>query len=117
VVAEAKATGASRPLLCICIAYTIRFARFEWDQNNLHKIRAHRIDREETGHALLNGPIPVSEQDIESERRFVYYGETQAGRLLAVIVTERGDNIRVVTAYDLDAGQKRDYLERRAQGE
>jgi hypothetical protein len=26
-------------------------------------------------------------------------------------------SIRVVTAYDLDAGQKRDYLKRRAQGE
>jgi hypothetical protein len=34
-----------------------------------------------------------------------------------VIVTERGESIRVVTAYDLDAGQKRDYLKRRAQGE
>jgi len=90
---------------------------FEWDQNNLNKIRAHRIDREETEQALLNDPIPVHEQDIEGERRFVYYGETQAGRLLAVVVTERGDKIRVVTAYDLDAGQKRDYLERRAQGE
>jgi hypothetical protein len=28
-----------------------------------------------------------------------------------------GESIRVVTAYDLDAGQKRDYLKRRAQGE
>src|SRR5712692_5564197 len=76
---------------------------FEWDQNNLNNIRAHRIDREETEQALLNDPIPVYEQDIEGERRFVYYGETQAGRSLAVIVTERGDKIRVVTAYDLDA--------------
>ena len=46
-----------------------------------------------------------------------YYSETNAGRLLAVIVTERGERIRVVTAYDLDAGQRRDYLNRRAQGE
>jgi uncharacterized DUF497 family protein len=74
---------------------------FDWDRNNLRKIRAHRIKREE----------------VESERRFVYYGETNAGRLLAVIVTERGDAIRVVTAYDLDAGQRRDYLKRRVQGE
>ena len=44
-------------------------------------------------------------------------GETNAGRFLAVIVTERGDKIRVVTAYDLDAGQRRDYIERRTQGE
>jgi len=90
---------------------------FEWDRNNLGKIRAHRIKREEAEQALINGPIPVYEQDVEGEVRFVYYGETDAGRLLAVIVTERGDRLRVVTAYDPDAGQKRDYFGRRAQGE
>jgi uncharacterized protein len=90
---------------------------FDWNPNNLRKIRAHRIEREETEQALLNDPIPIYEQDVEGERRFVYYGETDAGRLLAVIVTERGESIRVVTAYDLDAGQRRDYLNRRAHGE
>ena len=90
---------------------------FDWDRNNLGKIRAHRIKREETEEVLLNDPIPIYEQDVEGELRFVYYGETNAGRLLAVIVTERGERIRVVTAYDLDAGQRRDYLNRRTQGE
>lgn len=90
---------------------------FEWDGNNLRKIRAHGIKREEAEQVLLNSPIPIYEQDLEGEYRFVYYGETDAGRLLAVIVTERGSKIRVVTSYDLDAGQKRDYLDRRVQGE
>jgi uncharacterized DUF497 family protein len=90
---------------------------FEWDRNNLRKIRSHRIKREETEQALLNDPIPIYEQEVEGELRFVYYGETNAGRLLAVIVTERSDDLRVVTAYDLDASQRRDYLRRRAQGE
>lgn len=71
---------------------------FDWDWHNLRKIRAHQIKREDAEQALLNDPIPVYEQDVEGERRFVYYGETNAGRLLAVIVTERGGNIRVVTA-------------------
>ena len=39
--------------------------------------------------------------------RYVYYGETDSGRLLAVVLVERGEDIRVVTAYDLDAGQKK----------
>jgi hypothetical protein len=90
---------------------------FDWDRNNLRKIRAHKIMREEAEQALSNDPIPIYEQDVESECRFVYYGETDAGRLLAVIVTERGERIRVVTAYDLDAGQTRDYFKRRAEGE
>ena len=49
--------------------------------------------------------------------RYVYYGETDSGRLLAAVLVERGEKIRVVTAYDLDAGQKKDYLARRLRGE
>lgn len=47
----------------------------------------------------------------------MYYGETKAGRLLVVVVVERGELIRVVTAYDMDAGQKREYFVRRSRGE
>ena len=90
---------------------------FEWDRNNLRKIRGHRIEPEEAEQALINDPISVYEQDVNGDRRYVYYGETDARRLLAVIVTERGEKIRVVTAYDLDAGQRRDYFGRRAEGE
>lgn len=89
---------------------------FNWDRNNL-RIRAHGIKQEEAERTLVNDPILIYEQDVEGERRFVYYGETDAGRLLAVIIKEIGDDIRVVTAYDLDAGQKRDYIEKRAKGE
>ncbi|SPE30116.1 hypothetical protein SBA6_1210007 [Candidatus Sulfopaludibacter sp. SbA6] len=54
---------------------------------------------------------------MQGELRYVYYGETNSGKLLAVVMIERGEQIRVVTAYDLDAGQKRDYLARRLRGE
>jgi len=90
---------------------------FEWDRNNLRKILAHGIKREEAEEAPRNEAIPIYQQDVAGEDRFVYYGETDAGRLLAVIFTERGDRIRVVTAYDLDAGQRRDYVGRRLEGE
>ncbi len=90
---------------------------FEWERSNLRKIRAHRISRKEAEQALTNDAIPIYEQDLDGEQRFVYYGETDAGRLLAVIMTERTGKVRVITAYDLDAGQKRDYLTRRLRGE
>jgi len=67
--------------------------------------------------ALSSAPILIYEQDVQGEMRYVYYCETASGRLLAVVLVDRDDRIRVVTAYDLDAGQKRDYLARRAQGE
>ena len=47
----------------------------------------------------------------------MYYGETGAGQLLAIVLTESDDRIRVVTAYELTAGQKRDYFARRLRGE
>ena len=94
-----------------------RGAVFDWDKNNLRKIRAHRIKPEEVEQGLSNNPILIYEQDVQGEPRYVYYSESDSGRLLAVVLTERGGRIRVVTAYDLDAGQKRDYLARRVRGE
>ena len=90
---------------------------FEWDEKNVRKIRAHRVKPEEVEQGLSNDPIPIYEQNVQGELRYVYYCETDSGRLLAVVLTERGNRIRVVTAYDLDAGQKRDYLDRRLRGE
>lgn len=66
---------------------------------------------------LSSDPILVFEQDVEGEARYVYYGETESGRMLAVVLVERKEMVRVVTAYDLDSGQKKDYLGRRLRGE
>lgn len=85
---------------------------FDWDENNLRKIRKHRIKREEVEAALSSDPICIYEQDVGEEIRYIYYGETVKGRLLAIVITERHETIHVITAYDLDAGQKRDYLTR-----
>lgn len=90
---------------------------FEWDKFNLNKIRAHEVDVKEVEQALSISPILIYEQDSNDESRFVYYGETANLRFLAVVLTERNARIRVITAYELDAGQKRDYLERRLKEE
>ena len=54
-------------------------AVFDWDKNNLRKIRAHRIRPKKWKKALSNDPIPIYEQDVEGEVRYVYYGETEVG--------------------------------------
>jgi hypothetical protein len=51
---------------------------FDWDRNNLRKIRANRIKRDEAEQALITGPIPIYDQDVEGEPRFAYYGENDA---------------------------------------
>ena len=86
----------------------------EWDQDNLGKLLAQGIERQEIEQALDNNPIPVLEQDVEGDFSYVYYGETNAGRLLSVVVIESNDNARVITAGDLNADQRLDYLQRRA---
>ena len=87
---------------------------FDWDPSNLKKIGAHRVTVAEVEEALSREPILIYEQAADDEARYVYYGETERSRLLAIALTERDNKIRVITAYKLDAGQKRDYLERRA---
>ena len=79
---------------------------FDWDQHNLRKIKAHRITAVEVEQALSASPILIYGQDADGESRHVYYGETARLRLLAVVLTERKGRIRVITAYELDAGQK-----------
>jgi uncharacterized DUF497 family protein len=95
----------------------MKAAVFDWDQNNLKKIKAHRVTVAEVEQALGREPILIYEQDADGEARYVYYGQTERNRLIAIVLTERNNMIRVITAYGLDAGQKRDYLERRARGE
>ena len=90
---------------------------FDWDRHNLRKIKAHRLTRTEVEYALARDAIPIYEQDAEGEVRYVYYGETDRGRMIAIVFTERAEKIRVITAYDLDAGQKQDYLIRCQRGE
>jgi uncharacterized DUF497 family protein len=90
---------------------------FEWDRHNLRKIRAHRLTRAEVEDALSRDPILVYEQDAQDEIRYVYYSETPGKRMIAVVLTERGNKIRVITAYDLEAGQKQEYMTRRERGE
>ena len=91
--------------------------QFEWDGNNLRKIRAHRITQAEVEEAIQNDPLPFYEHDVDGELRIVYYSETVAGRMLAVVVVEHEEAVRVVTAYDLNARQRRQYLQRRFEGE
>ena len=86
---------------------------FDWDRHNLTKIKSHGLELVEGEQAPTSRQILVYEQDADGEARWVYYGETPKLRLLAVVVTERHGRIRLITAYELDAGQKRDYLERR----
>jgi uncharacterized DUF497 family protein len=87
---------------------------FEWDESNLQQISAQQIEQEEAEQALRNNPIPVIEQEIEGDLSYLYYGETNSGRLLSLMVLENKEAMRVIMASELNADQRRDYLLRRS---
>ena len=60
---------------------------FDWDQNNLQKIRAHRIKVAEVEQALSRESVLIDRRDRETERN----------RLRAVVLTERDTKLRVIT--------------------
>jgi uncharacterized DUF497 family protein len=47
------------------------------------------------------------------EDRFIIVGESQAGRMLLVAHTERGDTIRIISARTLTRAERKAYAEQR----
>ena len=73
---------------------------FEWDaEKAITNQRRHGLSFEEAATAfadpLSRSGIPTT---LEGEDRFVLVGETVRGRLVVVIHTVRGDNLRLISA-------------------
>jgi uncharacterized DUF497 family protein len=50
------------------------------------------------------------QEDDDDGHRFKLIGETDAGRILEMLVTPRGDALRVITAWDAPQNGKKAYL-------
>jgi len=74
---------------------------FDWDAANVAHIARHGITSTECEEAYYNGPLVIKHQRRKRERRRLCLGETNSGRLLAFVVTERRGKIRFVTAYPM----------------
>jgi uncharacterized DUF497 family protein len=77
-------------------------AEFDCDEANLSHIAAHEVSAEEAEQVLNNDPLELDVQHVQGEERFPAVGVTNNGRFLVVIVTERNQKVRVVTAYPAD---------------
>ena len=69
---------------------------FDWDAENRGHIALHEVRTMETEQVLQNNPVVMQYQEHDGEERVLVLGRTNAGRLLAVIYTERAEKIRVV---------------------
>ncbi len=87
---------------------------FEWDENkersNLHK---HRISFQEATTVFADPqsftiPDPLHS---EVENRLIILGRSYTGKLLVVVHTERGDNIRVISARAASKKERKTYEE------
>lgn len=88
---------------------------FDWDDANIGHIAQHGVTPEEAEEALTNDPLEMDfEIAPDGEERWSYLGETVGSRLLYLVITLRGEKIRVVTAFDPPKQEKLFYLETKA---
>lgn len=91
---------------------------FDWDGGNAEKnwLR-HRVSQAESEQVFFNRPLVVAEDELHSWTELRYYalGRTDAGRLLFVVYTLRGDRVRIISARDMTRREQKDYDHARAQ--
>jgi uncharacterized DUF497 family protein len=93
---------------------------FEWDDGNSDKNwRRHEVHQAEAEQALLNTPLVVGatgkRRDVEP--RFIALGQSDTGRLLAVVFTVRANRIRVISARAMSKKERNLYGQVTAESE
>jgi uncharacterized protein len=86
---------------------------FEWDEgNDVKNWLKHDVTPWECEQIFFNRPFLVlpDEKHSLSEPRCYALGMTDAGRLLFVAFTIRGENIRVISAREMTMRERRRYL-------
>ena len=73
---------------------------FEWDPDKARaNARKHGVEFADAVAALEDdNAITVPDDDLAEEERFVTMGRDAFGRLLAVVYTWRGENVRLISA-------------------
>jgi uncharacterized DUF497 family protein len=85
---------------------------FDWDGGNAEKnwLR-HRVSQSESEQVFFNRPLVVAEDEPHSqgEVRHFALGCTDAGRLLFVAYTLRGERVRIISARDMTRRERKEY--------
>lgn len=85
---------------------------FQWDEGNAEKNwLKHKVSRVECEEVFFNEPLLVA-SDIKhsvTEPRFYALGQTDEGRLLFVVFTQRNKLIRVISAREMSRREGKEY--------
>ena len=92
-----------------------KFSGFQWDRGNIDKnLIKHNVENWECEQVFFNNPILVLEDPNHSvsEKLWAAFGKTDADRPLVVVFTKRGNLLRVISARDMNARERRFYEEK-----
>ena len=85
---------------------------FQWDSDKAHSnVKKHRVTFEEAVSAFYD-PLSLTIPDpdhSEGERRFQLLGISNRSRLLVVSHTDRGENIRIISARPATRQERKAY--------
>jgi len=86
---------------------------FDWDEQNVRHIATHGIRPQEAEEAFLDPNAVTRETGVyDDEYREALIGITRRGRLVLVIIAERGRLFRVVSAYEATGREETLYFRR-----
>jgi len=91
------------------------FVGFQWDRGNIDKnLIKHNVENWECEQVFFNKPLLVLEDPGHSvaEMRWAAFGKTDAGCLLVVVFTKRGNLLRVISARDMNRKERKFYEEK-----
>ena len=87
---------------------------FEWDDDKATaNIRNHKVSFEEAS-TIFKDPFSITIFDPDhsiDEDRYVDIGCSSTGRVLVVVYTERGQNIRIISCRKAEPNERRKYEE------
>ena len=89
-----------------------RCTGFDWDDGNAGKNwEKHQVSDGECEQVFFNQPLFATPDHEHSdyEDRILVLGKTESGRKLFVVCTIRGDLIRVISARNMTAGERKVY--------
>jgi uncharacterized DUF497 family protein len=88
--------------------------RFEWDSRKAHSnLGKHGVGFEEAA-TIFGDPLSLTISDPDhslNEMRYITMGKALTGKLLVVVHTHRGDNIRLISARPVSRRERKYYEE------
>ena len=89
-----------------------QFNGFQWDGGNIDKnLLKHQVHNWECEQIFFNEPLIILDDPKHSlsEKRWAAFGQTDAGRFLAIVFTKRIKLLRVISARDMNRKERKFY--------